>query len=87
VPRITKQIRQCRNCGCDFLPHNNRQFFCNADCRKRYRLIPLKKGGRFSGRIYTNTLEKLAKIKEKYKNGVTTDILKEFAEKIQIEGI
>lgn len=87
MPRITKQIRQCRNCGKDFLPHNNKQCFCNISCRKQYRVIPLKKGGRFSGRIYTNTPEKLAKIKEKYKNGVTVDILKEFAEKIQIRGI
>ena len=34
---------------------------------------------RASGNRYENSEEKLMEIKEKYKNGVTMDILKEFA--------
>lgn len=33
--------------------------------------------GRFSGLNYRNSPERLNKIKEKYRNGVTADILKE----------
>lgn len=35
------------------------------------------KSGRFSGKIYKNTDEKLMEIKEKYKNGITQEILDE----------
>ena len=41
-----------------------------------------KEHGRFSGLKYENPPEKLEAIKEKYKNGVTMDILEEFADKI-----
>jgi hypothetical protein len=33
---------------------------------------------RYSGRKYENTKERLQEIKEKYKNGVTEEILQEF---------
>ena len=46
--------------------------YCNKSARIRnYNL-------RASGKHYENSEEKLEQIKEKYKNGVTTDILKEF---------
>jgi len=24
--------RECRECGCDFMPHDRYQFFCREDC-------------------------------------------------------
>jgi hypothetical protein len=36
-----------------------------------------KETGRFSGRTYTNSEERLSQIREKYKNGVTEAILDE----------
>ena len=47
--------------------------YCNKSARIRnYNL-------RASGKHYANSKEKLEQIKEKYKNGITMDILKEFA--------
>ena len=47
-------------------------YYCNKSARIRnYNL-------RASGKHYENSEEKLEQIKEKYKNGVTMDILKEF---------
>ena len=37
---------------------------------------------RFSGRRYENTPERLAEIKEKYKNGVTKEMLEHFWEAV-----
>ena len=46
--------------------------YCNKSARFRnYNL-------RASGKHYENREEKLEQIKEKYKNGITMDILKEF---------
>ena len=46
--------------------------YCNKSARIRnYNL-------RVSGKHYENSEEKLEQIKEKYKNGVTMDILKKF---------
>ena len=46
--------------------------YCNKSARIRnYNL-------RVSGKHYENSEEKLEQIKEKYKNGVTMDILEEF---------
>ena len=46
--------------------------YCNKSARIRnYNL-------RASGKHYENSEEKLERIKEKYKNGVTMDILEEF---------
>ena len=47
--------------------------YCNKS--KRIRNYNL----RASGKHYENSEEKLEQIKEKYKNGITMDILKEFA--------
>ena len=47
-------------------------YYCNKSARiKNYNL-------RASGKHYENSKEKLEQIKEKYKNGVTMDILEEF---------
>lgn len=46
--------------------------YCNKSARiRKYNL-------RASGKHYKNSEEKLEQIKEKYKNGITMDILKEF---------
>lgn len=48
--------------------------YCNTSARIRnYNL-------RASGKHYENSEEKLERIKEKYKNGVTMDILKKFTQ-------
>jgi hypothetical protein len=80
----------CELCGSDFEAKNNKQRFCNRACfleyqkRKQRRKNRKKKTMRFSGEIYINSEEKLNAIKEKYKNGITKDILKEFAESLKI---
>ena len=38
--------------------------------------------GRFSGKKYENSPERLAEIREKYKNGITPEIMKELAVKL-----
>jgi hypothetical protein len=80
----------CELCGSDFEAKNNKQIFCCRECclehqkRKQRRENRKKKTMRFSGDIYINSEEKLNAIKEKYKNGITKDILKEFAESLKI---
>ena len=82
-------IRMCESCGIDFEAKNNKQRFCTRECfiehqkRKQRRKNRKKKTMRFSGDIYINSEEKLNAIKEKYKNGITKDILKEFAESLK----
>jgi hypothetical protein len=59
---------------------------------KRYRKLYLyeankairlrKSNKRYSGENYVNSEEKLNTIKEKYKNGITTEILAEFMKNI-----
>lgn len=83
-------IRMCESCGSDFESKNNKQRFCCRECflehqqRKQRQKIRKKKTMRFSGDIYTNSEERLNAIKEKYKNGITKEILKEFAESLKI---
>ena len=83
-------IRICESCGIDFEPKPPVQRFCCRKCfleyqqRKQRRKIRKKKTMRFSGDIYANSEEKLNAIKEKYKNGITKEILKEFAESLKI---
>ena len=49
--------------------------------RKQYQSLYLQakytKEKRYSGRVYENSPEKLQAIKEKYKNGITNEILEE----------
>ena len=68
----------CIKCGQEFNGINNSQKFCCKSCRLEYTKGACK--WRFSGKYYKNTEEKLASLKEKYKNGVTKEILKEFFE-------
>lgn len=49
--------------------------------KMRKGLLPRKnrrKDIRYSGLVYENSAEKIAELKEKYKNGVTKEILEEF---------
>jgi hypothetical protein len=39
---------------------------------------------RFSSRRYKNSEQRLNELREKYKNGVTAEIMQEFAENLQI---
>lgn len=51
--------------------------------RVRKGLLPRKnqrKNIRYSGLVYENSAEKIAELKEKYKNGVTKEILAEWLE-------
>lgn len=47
--------------------------------RKQYQSLSLqtKYKKRYSGKVYENSLEKIKAIKEKYKNGITNEILEE----------
>jgi hypothetical protein len=60
--------------------------FCSKDCFEevKQRKLQNRRKRRFSGRSYRNDEKRINEIKEKYKNGVTADILREFAEKLQI---
>ena len=66
---------ELRKYQCEIGQKEYRKFqmnYCNKSARIRnYNL-------RASGKHYENSEEKLEQIKEKYKNGVTMDILEEF---------
>lgn len=49
-----------------------------SDFFNRYCPCRKKESNRYSGKVYKNSKEKLQSIKEKYKNGVTDEIMKEF---------
>ena len=53
-----------------------------SDFFNRYCPCRKKESNRYSGKVYKNSKEKLQSIKEKYKNGVTTEILNEFIKTI-----
>lgn len=80
----------CETCGIDFETKSPNQRFCSRKCfleyqrRKQRQKNRKNKTMRFSGDIYTNSEQKLNAIKEKYKNGITKEILKEFAESLKI---
>lgn len=82
--------RICELCGNDLDIKSPMQRFCCRACfieyrkRKQRRKIRKNKTMRFSGEIYTNSEQKLNAIREKYKNGITKEILKEFAENLKI---
>ncbi|MBQ0165487.1 MAG: hypothetical protein KBT02_00080 [Treponema sp.] len=63
-------IAECLKCGRIRKTFPSEFSKMNCICRK-------KDSGRFSGKIYKNTTEKLQRIKEKYKNGVTTEHITE----------
>lgn len=79
----------CETCGIDFETKSPNQRFCSRECflgyqrRKQRQKNRKKKTMRFSGDIYTNSEQKLNAIREKYKNGITKEILKEFAESLK----
>lgn len=83
--------KYCEVCGGVFIAVNNSQKYCNAaDCKKKVKRAREKiyyyatknnesgkrYRGRYSGRSYVNTPERLEEIKNKYKNGVTLEHLK-----------
>lgn len=82
--------RICESCGNEFDVKSPVQRFCSRECfieyrkRKQRRKTRKNKTMRFSGEIYTNSEQKLNAIREKYKNGITKEILKEFAENLKI---
>lgn len=74
-----KKRKLCVLCGAE-----TRGFICmGEECRKEYHRVftwtynRMKNNTRASGKHYENTPEKLNAIKEKYKNGVTDEHLKE----------
>lgn len=85
-------MRYCNVCGACFLPVNSSQIYCSKECfievkRKREKEYRIKNNGsikyskgRYSGKVYENSPEKLQAIKEKYKNGVTVEHIKAMLE-------
>lgn len=63
-----------------FTPTGRNQKFCSYECKHEARLIHNRlkakeqghreKIGRYSGKVYVNSQEKLDSIREKYKNGI-----------------
>ena len=77
---MTHKEMACTVCGKLFMPTGNRQNFCSYECKRiarinRDRLKAKVQGrrekrGRYSGKVYVNSQEKLDAIREKYKNGI-----------------
>lgn len=70
-----RYLMRCQLCGMKTLQAINQIEKHNCKCRE--------KSKRFSGMIYDNPPEKIEAIKEKYKNGVTKEILQELFEKLK----
>lgn len=83
----------CAICYKQFEKINNSQLYCCEQCfmvakrirhRKWYNKNKKSKKtrfkGRFSGKVYENSPEKLQSIKEKYKNGITIEHIKAMLE-------
>lgn len=70
----------CAICGNPFTPTGKNQKYCSCECQHEARLhrdrLKAKeqrrreKLGRYSGKVYVNSQEKLDAIREKYKNGI-----------------
>lgn len=70
-------MTECELCGKSFMRHSPTQKFCCRECYKEFKSRqrpPVKR--RFSGRSYKNPEQRLNEIREKYKNGITADILR-----------
>lgn len=84
-----KMNKFCLYCGKTFASNSNKQIFCTRNCYLKNYYSKNKKypvrTHRFSGKSYNNSPERILELKEKYKNGVTSEIMEEFAKKI-IEG-
>lgn len=82
-------MTECELCGKSFMRKSPSQKFCSKDCSEEVKQRKLqnqcgRRKHRFSGRSYRNSEQRLNELREKYKNGVTADILREFAENLQI---
>lgn len=76
--------RVCVYCGKSFAADSNAQRFCSRYCvtrnyYKKHRKVEVRARGRFSGEFYENSPERILELKEKYKNGITSEIFSEFA--------
>lgn len=70
----------CAICGKPFTPTGKNQKYCSCECQHEARLYRdrlkakeqgcREKLGRYSGKVYVNSQEKLDAIREKYKNGI-----------------
>lgn len=78
--QLKSKIRNCQICGNIISVKQGRGRIgvycetCGNELRKGFYASPV----RYSGKKYDVSLERLAKIKEKYKNGVTKAILTEW---------
>lgn len=89
IKRLT--MAECELCGKSFMRKSPSQKFCSKDCSEEVKQRKLqnqcdRRKRRFSGRSYRNDEKRMNEIKEKYKDGITADILREFAEKLRIGG-
>lgn len=85
------KTKRCEFCGRDFVQTHAKKY-CSYAClrgkinkqrRQQHAKSRLKKTSRFSGRSYENTPEKLEKIRKKYANGITAEIMQEFEEHLK----
>ena len=75
--------RACVYCGKTFAKNSNKQIFCSRNCYLKNYYSKNKKyfvrSHRFSGKSYNNSPKRILELKEKYKNGITSEIFSEFA--------
>ena len=80
-----QEMTKCELCGKEFMRHSPTQKFCCRECYKEFKLRQRPPGKRrFSGRSYKNSEQRLNELREKYKKGITAEIMQEFAENLQI---
>ncbi|WP_443738459.1 hypothetical protein [Treponema sp.] len=79
---------ECVVCGKQFITNRKIQFVCSPECNKIYHkeyvltFQKLNYNTRYSKQKYTNSKEKLLAIKEKYKNGVSKEMIEKWLEVI-----
>lgn len=77
---------ECVVCGKKFIANNKKFITCSTECKKIYHKMysftmdRTRRDVRNSGKKYTNSKEKLLAIKEKYKNGVTKEMIENWLE-------
>lgn len=77
---------ECVVCGKKFVTGYKNCVSCSAECKKIYHRMYLftfirqRDNVRNSGKKYTNSKEKLLAIKEKYKNGVSKELIEDWLE-------
>ena len=77
---------ECVVCGKQFITNYKNSAACSAECKKKYNTMyvftsnKLRHDIRNSKKKYTSSKEKLLAIKEKYKNGISKEMIENWLE-------